>query len=345
MLTLVYMFLICAGKPVELPDQDILHYELSLDVDIAGELLKCTAFVSHFPDSALKLHLIGFEEDRVVCPLSELNYSRTGDTLSIDMPEGIDPGDTCRIEIGYHGHPLAYSGQEYMIAGVTFIDGCMYSVGMEPGCGSYLYPCIDIISEKASYTFHITVDRGLWRVANGSLTGIDETGERLTYHWDHPEDISTYLAAVAVGEFELLEDPEEDWICHWISPDMNQGGKDALARTGDIVDLYERLFCPYPWSGGLGCIEIAEGGNEHNTKIYISPLYFDYCADLALGVLVHEIALHWWGNYVTEAEWSEIWLAESFATYTETLWLEDEFGPDSVHARLHRDMEGLLLEW
>lgn len=340
---LVYMFFICAGKPFELPEQDILHYDLSLDVDISGELLECIneiTFVAHHPDSALDLHLIGFEVDSVECSLGELNYSRLGDTLSIALPEGIDPGDTCSVEIWYHGHPLAYSGLEYMIAGVTFVDGCMCSVGMEPGCGGYLYPCIDIISEKASYTFHITVDRGFWGIANGSLTGIDETGERLTYHWDHPEDISTYLAAVAVGEFELLEDPEKDWICHWISPDMNQDGRDALARTGDIVKLYEGLFCPYPWSGGLGCIEVAEGGNEHNTKIYISPLYFHYSADLALGVLVHEIAHHWWGNYVTEAEWSEIWLAESFATYSETLWLEEEFGPDSAHARLRRDLEG-----
>ena len=340
---LVYMFLICAMKPLVLPEQDILHYELSLDVDIAEEWLDCTievTFIAYSPDSALDLHLIGFEVGSVVSPRGELDYLRLGDTLSIALPEGINPGDTCCVEIEYHGHPLAYSGQEYMIAGVTFIDGGMYSVGMEPGCGGYLYPCIDAISEKASYTFHITVSRGLWGIANGSLTEIDETGERLTYHWDHPEEISTYLVAVAVGEFEMLEDPEEDWICHWISPDMSQDGRDALARTGDIVDLYEKLFCPYPWSGGLGCIEIAEGGNEHNTKIYISPLYFDYSADFALGVLVHEIAHHWWGNYVTEAEWSEIWLGESFATYSETFWLEEEFGPDSAHARLQRDLLG-----
>ena len=340
---LVYMFIICATSPLELPEQDILHYELSLDVDIAGELLECISevtFVAHSPDSALDLHLIGFEVDRVVNLQGDLNYSRLGDTLSIVLPEGINSGDTCRVEIEYHGRPLADSGRDYMVAGVTFIEGGMYSVGMEPDCGGYLYPCIDIISEKASYTFHITVDRGLWGIANGSLTGIDETGERLTYHWDHPEDISTYLVAVAVGEFEQLEDTEKDWICHWINPDMRQDGRDVLARTGDIVSVFEEMFCPYPWSGGLGCIEIAEGGNEHNTKIYISPLYFDYSVDFVLGVLVHEIAHHWWGNYVTEAEWSEIWLAESFATYSETLWLEEEFGPDSAHARLQRDLEG-----
>ena len=81
-----------------------------------------------------------------MCPLGELNYSRMGDTLSIDMPDGIDQGDTCRIEIEYHGHPLADLGRDYMVAGVTFIEGGMYSIGMEPGCSGYLYPCIDIIS-------------------------------------------------------------------------------------------------------------------------------------------------------------------------------------------------------
>ncbi|MCK4505337.1 MAG: hypothetical protein KAW14_06960, partial [Candidatus Aegiribacteria sp.] len=60
---LVYIFLICALKPFETPEQDILHYELFLDVDMAGEWLECiteVTFVANEPDSALDLHLIGF---------------------------------------------------------------------------------------------------------------------------------------------------------------------------------------------------------------------------------------------------------------------------------------------
>ncbi len=39
-------------------------------------------------------------------------------------------------------------------------------------------------------------------------------------------------------------------------------------------------------------------------------------------LLAHEMSHMWWGNCVTERYWTDVWLSESFATYSEAIWME-----------------------
>jgi aminopeptidase N len=53
------------------------------------------------------------------------------------------------------------------------------------------------------------------------------------------------------------------------------------------------------------------------------------------GLIAHEMAHQWFGDFVTCKDWSQIWLNESFATYYETLYNEHKNGRDNMLYELY----------
>src|SRR5262249_52979922 len=90
----------------------------------------------------------------------------------------------------------------------------------------------------------------------------------------------------------------------------------VITMLGTLGDLYG----PYPFINEKdGVYEFNFGGGmEHQTDT--GQGFFDEV------VTVHELGHQWWGDNVTCKTWSDIWLNEGFATYTEALWEEHKPG-------------------
>ena len=175
-------------------------------------------------------------------------------------------------------------------------------------------------ADKARYTFRIDVPSTVQATANGNLVSRERRGLRTTWTWQARDRMSTYLAMVAIGSFNVYRSSVESitgrTIPLWSFVDSTTEPS-AAARTllPQVMRAQERLFGAYPMTSGGMVVDNAGVGYALETQ---TRPFYPYSVDTL--TLVHETAHQWYGNSVTLRDWHDIWLAEGFATYAEWLW-------------------------
>ena len=99
-------------------------------------------------------------------------------------------------------------------------------------------------------------------------------------------------------------------------------------RSLTAVSIGERLFGPYVW-GRYDLLVMPPsfpyGGMENPTLTFVTPALLAGDRSL-IDVVIHEIAHSWFGNLVTNANWSEFWLNEGFTMYAQRRISIEKYG-------------------
>ena len=104
-----------------------------------------------------------------------------------------------------------------------------------------------------------------------------------------------------------------------------------------MLQCFERWFGPYPWyHDGYQLIEAPHLGMEHQSAVaYGNGFRNGYKGTDLSGtgwgltwdfIVIHESAHEWWGNSLTTADIADMWVHESFANYSESLYTECRYG-------------------
>lgn len=311
-------------------DFDVIHYDVRIEVFPDQEILECTTMVTFVPEIA--------SLDRIRLDLRELTatsvtwdgagpiaWAQFTDSLEIEFAMPIDPGDTSTVTVHYSGTPWNEGpggfGGFYFHAYVYYHMGVGIS-SLPPSLGRVIFPGWDHPSDKASVEFRITVPDTLYAVANGDLDSVTQNpGGTATYHWIQPQPMSTYLAAFAVSEYTVLVDSTYDWIYYFVYPWEVDDALGSFQNVDLMMDTFEAAYAPYPWETKFSYVETPVGDMEHLTEVYHIAFAINGSTTYDW-LLAHEMSHHWWGDCVTEEEWSDVWLSESFATYSEAVWME-----------------------
>ena len=196
----------------------------------------------------------------------------------------------------------------------------------EPEGASTWYPANDHPSDKATYTFHITVPDGVSAVANGDLVSQTPTGDgHTTWTYDAKAPMASYLTQVVIGDYRVTNElgPEGITIRNVFATHLADEATVDFSRTPEMITLFASQFGPFPFDiyGALVVDERSQFALETQTLSIFDASFVDGSVT-GDQVMAHELAHQWFGDSVTPATWKDIWLNEGFATYAEWLWQE-----------------------
>ena len=254
--------------------------------------------------------------------------------LTIQPRPKIKAGQTVRVVVGYGGattRPLDI--EEALYGWVTTRDGAM--VVSEPEGSMTWYPVSDHPTDKASYSFAITVPQGKVAVANGVQPKPATTDAGwTTWYWNAPDQQASYLTTASVGDFDLRQAytsasgvPIIDAVDTKLTPQRLATTNASLALQPAMIDYFESQFGPYPFNSFGAIVDNDSVGYALETQT--RPVYSSQASQ---GTVAHELAHQWFGNAVSPERWQDIWLNEGWATYAAWMWTEHTGGISTQQA-------------
>jgi aminopeptidase N len=318
------------------PPADVqpLHYQLTVtpdagtstfsgDLTIDLQVLDATARITlDAVDLEIVDSMITLPDGHLVQPT--VTSDAAAGTVTFTTSTRLLPG-TAKLHIEYDGR-LRHDGRGFYLIRTP---GRKYVLSqMEAADARRALPCFDQPATKASFALSVVIDDGLTAISNGPLVS-DTPGPRFGKHtlrFGTTPKMSSYLVALAVGEFECLEGAAESIpirVC--TLPERKDLAPFALDAAEQIFAFDNRYFAfHYPFRK-LDLVAVP--GNFPGAMENAGAIFFDdgllahpvRASELALAnealVLSHEIAHQWLGDVVTMAAWDDLWLNEGFATW------------------------------
>jgi len=336
-------------------DFDALHYRLKLDLDDAHRTVRGENAVtlSSLKDGLTTIALdaldlkVGAVADADGAPLE---FEQTAAQVLVKLRQPLAYGEKFTIAVSYTlTDPKR--GLKFMVE--TPDAPAQVNTYNWPEDARRWFPCFDSPNDKATDEL-ITTVRADWNVlSNGRLVDVtdDKAAGTKTYHWLQDKPHPTYNVMIAAGPFEVLRDkcgnlPVDYWV---YKKDVGDAPR-SFQKTPRMIDFFGKTFdYAYPWAKyDQVCVSGSGGGMEATTAAILGQgTIHDARADQDFpsdGLVAHELAHQWWGDCITERDWSDVWLSESFATYAEYLWTRYDRGEDEGALNLEEKKNSYLAE-
>ncbi len=323
-----------------LPEQaayDVTFYRLDLVIDpdnrsIAGALTVSAGVISAIDSLVLDLDPVLAVDSIIITDRAAL-FTRVGGKLWIALPQPLNAGDSVTASIHYGGQPHVAENPPWGggFNWSTTPSGTPWvGVSCEGEGADIWWPCKDHPSDEPdSMALHFTVPDNLECASNGHLRKVTDNADGTsTFNWFVSTPINNYNVTVNLAPYRIIDSTytsitgEIIPVAFWSLPGNLTTAQGWFAELTNTLDFMETYFGPYPFRGDkYGVVQTAYLGMEHQSCISYGDDFtlnyygFDY-------ILTHETAHEWWGNLISAADWKDIWLHESFATYAEALCAE-----------------------
>lgn len=228
-------------------------------------------------------------------------------------------------------------------AGNPFVASSCQGIG-----ASVWWPCKDhMYDEPDSMNISVRVPKGLKNVSNGRLIEIETHHDSTTtFHWEVNNPINNYGVNINIGDYIHFSDtfPGEKGplSCDYfvLRQDLEKAETYFPFEVHRTLAALEHWFGPYPfYSDGYKLVQAPYLGMEHQSSVtYGNGFQRGYLGmDLSRSgwgmkfdfIIVHETGHEWFANNITYKDMADMWIHESFTSYSEALFVEFYYGLDA----------------
>ncbi|MDB4581948.1 M1 family aminopeptidase [Draconibacterium sp.] len=252
--------------------------------------------------------------DSVIQKGQKLEFTKSENKLIISLPDDLTAGELDSVSIYYQGTP-SESGFGTFSKTIHNNIPNIWTLS-EPFGAMEWWPCKQSLVDKIDSIDIIVNTPEAYRTAsNGVLVSEMVKNGKRKMHWKHRFPIATYLVAISVtnyvnySDYLELDDGRQIEILNFVYPEDLESAKSSTPVTAEIMALFNEIIGEYPFANEkYGHAQFGWGGGmEHQTMSFMGSFGF--------GLISHELAHQWFGDYVTLGTWQDIWLNEGFATY------------------------------
>jgi len=337
---------------------DINYYHLSLKIDIDKKYISGSNefnFTAAADFTKLQFDLFdNLRVDKVVYQGNELPFTREFNAVFITFPEAIKKGSKDKFMVYYSGNPVIARRPPWD-GGFIFTKDRSGNPWVSVACqgfgASSWWPNKDHQSDEVdSLLISISVPKGLKEISNGRLRNIVEKPDGYQeYNWFVSNPINNYDVTFYIGNYSHWTDsyPGEKGklsIDFWSLKEDSTAAKPHWdADVKPMLKSFEYWFGPYPfYEDGYKLVQAPHLGMEHQSAVaYGNQFKKGYLGRDLSGtgwglkfdfITVHESGHEWFGNNITAKDIADMWIHESFTNYSESLFLESQYGKEASTA-------------
>ena len=289
--------------------------------------------------------IVNWEEPRARHPelkQLQLKYERDSGAVFVDFPETLKAGRTYTIDFYYSGTPKTTGRFGGFTFGKDPANRDWIFTACEGEGASIWWPNKDQWKDEVDgMKISVAIPNGLTDVSNGKFVGKTDLGDGYTrWDWMVQYPINNYDVSVNIGTYEHWSERAGDVpLDFYALPEDLERAKKQFAQAKGMIEAFTHYFGEYPFKNdGYKLIQAPYSGMEHQsavtygnhfangylerdwTGVGISPR-FDF-------IIIHESGHEWFGNSITAADRSDMWIHEGWTTYLECLYVEYMYGKD-----------------
>ena len=332
---------------------DLTYYHLDIAVDLDKKFIKGSNTIEYIvlePNKKLQVDLQSpLKITKVEQNGKELTFSSEGSAHFINLIDKQRKGKINSIKVYYEGNPkeAVRAPWDGGLSWTRDSNGKHFAATSCQGIGASIWwPNKDhSYDEVDSMLISVNVPKGLMNISNGRLTKIEEFKDTSTYHWYVSNPINNYGVNINIGdyvEFSEIYDGEKGKLdmIYYVLKDNIERAKTQFKDAIKMMDAFEYWFGPYPfYEDSFKIVEVPYLGMEHQSSITYGNKYmkgylgrdlsrtgwglkFDY-------IIIHEAGHEWFANNITYKDIADMWIHESFTTYSENLFLDYHYGKEA----------------